>query len=61
MLPNMSQMQFSVNVSEMLEVRQGYNSDGLHRASKKYSFQEAAPVGVDILAINVLATRSLRV
>ncbi|KAI1715497.1 phosphatidylinositol-specific phospholipase c, X domain-containing protein [Ditylenchus destructor] len=30
-----------MNVSELLEVRQGYNSDGLHKASKHYKFQES--------------------
>lgn len=27
----------------MIEVRQGYGTDGLHRASKSFKFQEAAP------------------
>lgn len=33
----------SVPLSELLEVRAGYHTDNLHRASKKYEFQEAAP------------------
>jgi phosphatidylinositol phospholipase C delta len=32
-----------VDIDELIEVRQGYGTDGLHRASKKYKFQVAAP------------------
>lgn len=39
---------FLVNLSDLLEIRHGYNSDGLHRASKHYKFQEKAPVSVFI-------------
>ncbi|KHJ79074.1 hypothetical protein OESDEN_21288 [Oesophagostomum dentatum] len=33
----------SVPLTDILEVRAGYNTDNLHRAAKHYSFQEAAP------------------
>ncbi|ULT95139.1 hypothetical protein L3Y34_004106 [Caenorhabditis briggsae] len=33
----------SVALSELLEVRSGYQTDNLQRASKKYEFQELAP------------------
>ncbi|WKY06202.1 hypothetical protein Q1695_006421 [Nippostrongylus brasiliensis] len=33
----------SVALTDILEVRSGYNTDNLHRAAKKYEFQEAAP------------------
>ncbi|CAI4222038.1 unnamed protein product [Auanema sp. JU1783] len=33
----------SVSLNELLEVRCGYNTDNLHRASKKYEFQCEAP------------------
>ncbi|CAD6194196.1 unnamed protein product [Caenorhabditis auriculariae] len=33
----------SVKLSDLLEVRTGYNTDNLHKAAKKYEFQEAAP------------------
>jgi hypothetical protein len=33
-----------VDIDELIEVRQGYGTDGLHRASKKFKFQVAAPV-----------------
>ena len=39
-------MIFLVDVDELIEVRQGYGTDGLHRASKKYKFQVAAPVSL---------------
>uniref|UniRef100_A0AC35FS96 Phosphoinositide phospholipase C n=1 Tax=Panagrolaimus sp. PS1159 TaxID=55785 RepID=A0AC35FS96_9BILA len=32
-----------VDIDELIEVRQGYGTDGLHRASKKFKFQVAAP------------------
>ncbi|KAE9555680.1 hypothetical protein FO519_001151 [Halicephalobus sp. NKZ332] len=32
-----------VDVEQVIEVRQGYGTDGLHRASKSFKFQEAAP------------------
>uniref|UniRef100_A0A0R3RZF7 Phosphoinositide phospholipase C n=1 Tax=Elaeophora elaphi TaxID=1147741 RepID=A0A0R3RZF7_9BILA len=31
---------FSVNIDDILEVRKGFSSDNLHKASKKYSFRE---------------------
>ncbi|XGW28975.1 hypothetical protein V3C99_008632 [Haemonchus contortus] len=33
----------SVPVTDILEVRSGYSTDNLHKAAKKYEFQEAAP------------------
>ncbi|RCN26842.1 hypothetical protein ANCCAN_27430, partial [Ancylostoma caninum] len=33
----------SVPLTDILEVRAGYNTDNLHRAAKHYHFQEAAP------------------
>ncbi|VDN20164.1 unnamed protein product, partial [Cylicostephanus goldi] len=30
-------------LTDILEVRAGYNTDNLHRAAKHYEFQEAAP------------------
>ncbi|CAJ0585134.1 unnamed protein product, partial [Mesorhabditis spiculigera] len=33
----------SVDISEVLEVRPGYRTDNLHKAARKYQFQEVAP------------------
>lgn len=33
----------SVPITDILEIRSGYNTDNLHKAAKKYEFQEAAP------------------
>ncbi|VDM75050.1 unnamed protein product [Strongylus vulgaris] len=33
----------SMPITDILEVRAGYNTDNLHRAAKHYEFQEAAP------------------
>ncbi|KAH7729581.1 phosphatidylinositol-specific phospholipase C [Aphelenchoides avenae] len=33
----------TVDLARLLEVRQGYNTDGLHAAAKKFEFQERAP------------------
>ncbi|VDO85080.1 unnamed protein product [Heligmosomoides polygyrus] len=32
-----------VPITDILEIRSGYNTDNLHKAAKKYEFQEAAP------------------
>ncbi|KIH59082.1 hypothetical protein ANCDUO_10701 [Ancylostoma duodenale] len=36
-------MYLCVPLTDILEVRAGYNTDNLHRAAKHYHFQEAAP------------------
>ena len=35
---------FLVDIGNLIEVRQGYATDGLHKAAKKIKFQERAPV-----------------
>lgn len=36
----------SVDVNKLVEVRQGYHTDGLHRAAKRPQFVKNAPVGI---------------
>lgn len=35
-----------VDVASLIEIRQGYNTDGLHQAAKHFKFQERAPVSL---------------